>query len=128
LRFINREKELIALEEEYQKSGSSFVIIYRRRRTGKTTLIKKFIENKKAIYFLSNLQNINIQLEEFKNLASHVLKDEIIKSIKDLKAVFQYISNTIKNEKLIIVIDEFQYLAEVDHSYPLCFKAYGMRR
>jgi len=51
MRFINREKELQALEEEYQKKGSSFVVIYGRRRTGKTIIIKGFIEGKKLYIF-----------------------------------------------------------------------------
>ncbi|PMP92579.1 MAG: ATPase [Hydrogenobaculum sp.] len=123
MRFINREEELKTLKEEYQKEGSSFVIIYGRRRTGKTTLIKRFIEGKKAIYFLANLQSLDIQIEEFKSIAYDILKDEIILSIKDLKSVFKYISNKTNKQKLIIVIDEFQYLADVDNSIPSLFQS-----
>ncbi|MGC8650694.1 MAG: AAA family ATPase, partial [Hydrogenobaculum sp.] len=123
MRFINREEELKTLKEEYQKEGSSFVIIYGRRRTGKTTLIKRFIEGKKAIYFLANLQSLDIQIEEFKSIAYDILKDEIILSIKDLKSVFKYISNKANKQKLIIVIDEFQYLADVDNSIPSLFQS-----
>lgn len=50
-RFIGRESELKTLEREF-KRDSGFVIIYGRRRVGKTTLIKEFIKNKTAMYFL----------------------------------------------------------------------------
>jgi len=51
--FINRERELKALEERYKKEGFEFIPIYGRRRVGKTELILQFIKNKKAIYFLT---------------------------------------------------------------------------
>lgn len=50
-KFINRERELAALEEQYAAIGASFVAIYGRRRVGKTTLIREFIKDKPAFYF-----------------------------------------------------------------------------
>ena len=52
MKFIGRQRELESLEREYQKD-SSFVVIYGRRRVGKTTLIKEFIKSKLAFYFLA---------------------------------------------------------------------------
>ena len=52
MQFINRTEELQSLEQEYKRKGGSFVVIYGRRRTGKTTLIRKFLENKPGIYYL----------------------------------------------------------------------------
>ena len=51
MNFVNREKEMETLNREYKKENS-FVVIYGRRRVGKTTLIKEFIKDKKAFYFL----------------------------------------------------------------------------
>ena len=45
MKFIGRTNELAALEKEYQRE-SSFVVIYGRRRVGKTRLIKEFIKKK----------------------------------------------------------------------------------
>ena len=42
MRFIGRQSELETLEREYQRDGG-FVVVYGRRRVGKTTLIKEFI-------------------------------------------------------------------------------------
>ena len=50
--FLGREKELAVLEREYGRS-SSFVVVYGRRRVGKTTLIKEFIKGKNPLYFLA---------------------------------------------------------------------------
>ena len=52
MKFIGRKTELETLEREYQRD-SSFVVLYGRRRIGKTTLMKEFIRNKTAFYFLA---------------------------------------------------------------------------
>ena len=44
MNFIDREKELENLNKEYKKDNS-FVVLYGRRRVGKTTLIKEFIKD-----------------------------------------------------------------------------------
>ena len=55
--FIDRERELSALEGQYAASGASLVVICGRRRVGKTALIKEFIRGKRALYFLANEEN-----------------------------------------------------------------------
>ena len=58
MNFINREKEMETLGREYKKENS-FVVIYGRRRVGKTTLIKEFIKDKKhSIFLLINKMKI----------------------------------------------------------------------
>ncbi len=52
--FVDREAEMDTLSSEYNREGSSLVILYGRRRVGKTTLITKFIKDKKALFFLAS--------------------------------------------------------------------------
>ena len=49
MEFIDRNVELAQLEKEYSREGSSFVVMYGRRRVGKTELLKHFIEGKDAV-------------------------------------------------------------------------------
>ena len=58
--FWDRKQELQTLEREYERVGGSLVVIYGRRRVGKTTLIKEFIRDKPAMYFLADerLENL----------------------------------------------------------------------
>ena len=51
--FIDRKKELEYLENEYQTGRSSFVVVYGRRRTGKTALLRHFAKDKPSLYFLA---------------------------------------------------------------------------
>ena len=50
MKFIGRKAELAKLNAEYERDGS-FVVIYGRRRVGKTTLIKEFLKKKGLAFF-----------------------------------------------------------------------------
>ncbi|QYR59498.1 ATP-binding protein [Fusobacterium polymorphum] len=123
MNFIDREKELETLNKEYKKDNS-LVVLYGRRRVGKTTLIKEFIKDKKAFYFFADKQNENLQIERFKNQVSEYFKDEFLKKIeiKDWDTVFDYLLTKISNEKFILVIDEFQYLCMINKDFSSIFQ------
>ncbi len=57
--FINREHELAFLEQQYNNKNSSFIVIYGRRRIGKTFLINEFIKDKPNIYFSGTREKQN---------------------------------------------------------------------
>ena len=120
--FVDREKELSILENEYKKDKFRFLVLYGRRRVGKTTLIKHFLNKHKGIYFLATVENEALLIEKFKNIVADYFKDEFLKniSLNSFEQIFQYIAN--RNEKLIIVIDEFQYLAKVNPAISSIFQ------
>ena len=123
MNFINREKEIETLNKEYKKENS-FVVIYGRRRVGKTTLIKEFIKDKKAFYFFADKQNEKLQIERFKNQIAENFKDELLKKIeiKDWDTLFEYLIMKISNEKFVLVIDEFQYLSLINKNFSSIFQ------
>ena len=51
--FVNRREELKALNSHYKSKKPEFIMIYGRRRIGKTELVTHFIKNKPNIYFLA---------------------------------------------------------------------------
>ncbi len=55
MEFVNREEELAFLEKLYKEEAFQFVVLYGRRRVGKTRLAKEFTEGKLAIYFLADI-------------------------------------------------------------------------
>ena len=123
MNFIDREKEIETLNKEYKKKNS-FVVLYGRRRVGKTTLIREFIKDKRAFYFFADKQNENLQIERFKNQISEQFKDEFLKKIeiKDWDTLFDYLLTKILNEKFILVIDEFQYLCIINKNFSSIFQ------
>ena len=63
--FIGRERELATLNKLYASDKFEFVVIYGRRRVGKTALISQFIDDKNAIYFMGVESNAKQNLENF---------------------------------------------------------------
>ena len=57
MKFIDREKELKALNSWWKENRAHLIILYGKRRIGKTELIKQFIKNKPSIYFLADKVN-----------------------------------------------------------------------
>ena len=53
MEFIGRERELSRLESIYSRPGVRTVVMYGRRKIGKSTLIKRFCEGKRALYIQS---------------------------------------------------------------------------
>ncbi|MDD3123851.1 MAG: ATP-binding protein [Candidatus Izemoplasmatales bacterium] len=111
--FLGREKELRLLENIYASDTFEFGIIHGRRRVGKTTLIKHSIKEKKAVYLLAQQANVKMNLEIFSNIYGTYkgFGQMIYGSFEELfKAIFE-------EKNLIVVIDEFTYLTEVDPSF-----------
>ncbi len=117
-KFYSREKELEFLENQFGKR--SFVVIYGRRRVGKTELIKKFIENKPSIYFLASQEPTEIQMQRLVEKVSEHFQERLPK-IDDWVEAIEYIGEKL-DQKVIIAIDEFPYLVESNKSIPSYFQ------
>lgn len=124
-KFINRQKEMATLEREYISEMSSFVVIYGRRRTGKTTLIKEFIKGKNALFFLGDTQTEYNQINSMKNTIAEYYNDNFIKniSIESWEALFEYLKSKLQ-DNTIFVIDEFQYLVKGNKAFPSIFNKF----
>lgn len=127
--FINRTEELASLQSEYTRKGGSFVIVYGRRRTGKTTLLRKFLENKNALYYLADKQVEQQQITQFKNQFATFSKDTLLPSlpINHWDQVFQLLDQYAaknKSKKFILVLDEFQYLTVSNPAFASMLQRY----
>lgn len=122
--FIDREAEMQTLENEYMRSGSSLVILYGRRRVGKTTLISEFIKDKKALFFLASEESEAQNRTVFKEKAAEFIGNDLLKnaSVSDWDIIFKTIMDTKFDTKPIIVIDEFQYIGKTNPAFPSVFQ------
>lgn len=119
-KFVNRAKELESLEKQYATDQSSLVIVYGRRRVGKTALITEFLKrHSNSLYFLateeSELQNLNyfkVQVAEF--TGNELLKSAAVDWLTVFKTLIDYKTET----KKIIVLDEFQYIGQSNAAFP----------
>ena len=112
--FYGRETELKKLNEMYNSGKFECAVIYGRRRVGKTTLIKEFLKNKKAVYFVAREANNQINLERFSDDVYSVTATEQSGNsyFADWEKAFDYVAQVSKNERLILAIDEYPYLAQ----------------
>lgn len=104
--FINRHEELNALNERYLSSRSEFIILYGRRRVGKTRLIKEFIKGKPAFYFLARKQNFALEFERIKTEFNR--KFNTFVEAGNLEEFLSKAAETI-DKKLVFAIDEFPF-------------------
>ena len=105
-KFINRRRELEALERAYQR-GDRLFVVYGRRRVGKTALLRKFLEGKRGIYFLCSQRGYEKDIERFSAEVSKLFKLPL--KFRDFEDAFEFLAN---QGKLVVVIDEFPYLIE----------------
>ena len=113
--FIGRERELASLKEFYEKDGIGMTVIYGRRRIGKSTLITEFVKDKKTIFYTATKVGKNRNLELFsKQVVDLFLPGVENISFNTIEAVFDFIDKNVKDDKLILVIDELPYWAEKD--------------
>jgi len=123
-KFVNRNEELEFLEKEYNRNTSSLVVLYGRRRVGKTALIAEFIKNKKAVYFLAAEEMEAQNRAVFKNIVAEQIGSELLMNVSadNWDIVFKaWITSPAEGKKLM-VIDEFQYLGKANSAFPSIFQ------
>lgn len=111
--FIGRETELKALEELYGRDSWQMVVMYGRRRVGKTTLIAKFIEDKPAIFFTAQEAGDKMNLEIFTRKIFEFFKiSGTFGGFSSWNDALNFLAERAEQERFILVIDEFPYAAE----------------
>ena len=119
MNFIGRKTELTKLNAEYNRL-SSFVVIYGRRRVGKTTLIKEFLKKKTAFYFLATEELENQSMKRLAGVIARTTKNNLLQkaTFTDWLDLFQIIADYKPEEKKVLVIDEFPYLVKTNMAFP----------
>lgn len=125
MKFIDRERELKALERFWHEDDPQLIVIYGKRRVGKTELIKQFVKDKPYVYFLSQKISEQENLKMLGKLVGEKYKDRILQAngFSDWQMLFEYLKEHVK-ERLVFVIDEFPYLAENNKAISSIFQ-YG---
>lgn len=119
--FIGREAELKFLEERYNSDKGELVVLYGRRRVGKTETLKQFCKGKPHLFFSCRECTDKLQL---KNFSEKLLKENIpasayISEFADWDKAFRSITELpYGDKKKLVVIDEFPYMCKGNESIP----------
>lgn len=131
INFINRTFELEFLEERYYSKDSEFIILYGRRRIGKTELLNRFLKDKPGIYILATTESEKINIQIFAKEISDFLSDPNFSAVTypsfealwtSFLAHHQFRKMVKNGAKIPVIIDEFPYLIERNRSIPSQFQ------
>lgn len=131
--FLDRKQELAALERAWEAAGPSLILVWGRRRTGKTRLLGRFVEGKRAIFYASTEQAEATELGAF----SQAVRDALELGGTDLLAhgdfpswevALDYLAERARRERLAVVLDEFPYLVGSSPALPSIVQRFWDRR
>ncbi|NJF24814.1 ATP-binding protein [Thermococcus sp. Bubb.Bath] len=113
-KFVDRERELAFLEERYSSGDAELLIIYGRRRIGKTELLLRFARDKEHVYFLASEKPYRDNLRELQRMMGKSLGDKLFSRIEfgDIDELLIEFSKRVNGRRVVLIIDEFPYLIE----------------
>ena len=123
---IDRQSEWKFLEDAFEEKKAQLIVVYGRRRVGKSFLTSKFINEKKGMYYLCSKGNEKEQLELLSNKCSDYFNDPILRSRPFTKwhDFFTWISEKARERRVIIEFDEFPFLIAANTAIPSLFQKY----
>lgn len=114
--FIGRKSELKLLEDLYARENFQFLVMYGRRRVGKTSLLREFSKKHKTILFSAQEKNDALNLEDFSRTVQNHFEGSFFGTFSSWETAFQYIGEKAAQEKTVLIIDEFPFVASENPS------------
>lgn len=119
--FIGRKQELQFLEDKYNSKGGQLIVLYGRRRVGKTETLREFCKNKPHIFYSCREISDKLQLRSFseKLLREKIPAASYVKEFADWETAFRNITELpYGDNKKLLIIDEFPYMCKNNESIP----------
>jgi AAA+ ATPase superfamily predicted ATPase len=112
--FVNRERELDQLEAAWSTPGSALVTLWGRRRVGKSTLLSRFAVGKRAVYLYGTRLAERDILADLATEAAEVFDEPYLRAapFPTWDAALDYLAERARNQRLLLILDEFPYLCE----------------
>ncbi|MBI5478187.1 MAG: ATP-binding protein [Deltaproteobacteria bacterium] len=114
MRFIDRAAELRFLEQAWEAPAAQLVVLYGRRRVGKTALLREFARGKPALYYMATRLPEPQQLREIGTVAGEFFADPLLREngFRDWPQLLGYLAR--RRERFAFLLDEFPYLVEAN--------------
>lgn len=111
--FFNRKDELQALDERWTSKRGELVVVFGRRRVGKSRLITHWGEQRRHLYYEAtgggerdHLEDISREIARVSGLRAHEEQPLV-----NWRAVFAAFEDLLEDGPILIALDEFQFLA-----------------
>lgn len=127
--FIGRQREILSLQKKYQLNKAQLVVMYGRRRIGKSELLRHFCQSKSHLIFEGlEGQPQKVQIQNILDMLADQRKNPFISklNLNHWNEVFRLLTEEIdkSKEKLVLVFDEFQWMANLRSPLVSLFKLY----
>lgn len=118
--FVNRERELDSLNRVYQQPTGGLVVLYGRRRLGKTSLLREFSRDKLCVYYMADQAAELSQRNAMARVMAVALNEPLMEQVRytawyDLFAAFDRLRHA--DRKMVLIIDEYQYLCKAQPAF-----------
>jgi AAA+ ATPase superfamily predicted ATPase len=114
--FLGREKELTKLNALYNSEGFQFIVMYGRRRVGKTTLLSEFAKDKPHLFYVAEEYSKDRALKDFSNQIYKLFNLEGLSPFLGWNEAFDFVIKRVSKERIILILDEYPYLVGADKS------------
>jgi AAA+ ATPase superfamily predicted ATPase len=118
--FVGRSQELGRLREEFAANRPSLLVIYGRRRVGKSALLREATKTVPHVLYQATRVTATLNLDALKTeIARSLGQDDVLRSLGDWLGVLTYLARKAEDiPGLVVMLDEFPYLTDVDPSLP----------
>ena len=119
--FLGRSKELALLEEEHAAARSSMVVLYGRRRVGKSELLLEFLRERRGLYFVGKQAPGALQLRELSREAARLLDEPLLANLPDddwRGALREIVERGTLDGRMLLVLDELPWTAQAAPELP----------
>lgn len=113
-----RAEEIRILETDYKRKESSIVVVYGRRRIGKSALVQSYAKEKPRFLFEAiEEQKLNLQIAHFLDQLKQQHHDDLSENLSfdSWEQIFRYLSKIFserdQSKKLVFYLDELQWMA-----------------
>ena len=112
MEFVDRKKEFDRLQKSLKREKTQFIVVYGRRRIGKSTLIKKVMDFSRGdIYFLADKTSEPSQRQLFSATVDMNIEDFSMANYPNWESLFRSLNRFI-DHRITVCLDEFPYLVK----------------
>lgn len=116
MKFVDRTDEMRRLQEALRRERASLIVVYGRRRLGKSTLVKRVLAGGNA-YFLADRLEGHLQRMLLASVVAQVFPDFDSVTYPSWEALFRAVNHR-ADKRFTLCLDEFPYMVERSPELP----------
>jgi len=128
---IGRGRERAVFDKAYERAGGALMLVYGRRRIGKSFLLERLTEGRPTVFYQAAQQSTHEELAAFTRVIASVIGGEYLPAgfvFPSWEAALDFIDQRNTHPRLVVVLDEFPYLADTDPGLPSVIQRWWDKR